>query len=337
MRKYLLPQNGTGFKANLHCHSTVSDGHWSPERIKEEYKKQGYSIVAYTDHNVMIDHSDLNDEHFLALRGFELDINQNRPGNPPYNRIKCCHMCLIALDPATTRQPYWHRTKYVTGSAEQYIDQVQFDCSLPDCERIYSAEGVSDAMRVGRESGFFVTYNHPMWSMETRDQYLAYEGMHAMEICNFSCLVGGYEDYVPAVYDEMLRSGKRIYCVSTDDNHNIKDGFDSFGGYTVIRADRLDYRTVTRALEKGEFYASMGPEIHDLYYEDGRVYITCSPAQRIMMNTQVRRAKCAWAKEGETLTHASFEVKPDCGYIRLTVMDERGRCANTNAYFLDEI
>ena len=105
----------------------------------------------------------------------------------------------------------------------------------------------------------------------------------------------------------------------------------------MIKAEKLDYRTITKALENGEFYASMGPEIYDLYMEDGRVYITCSPAKRIMMNTGVRRAKCVWAKEGETLTEASFEVKPDCGYIRLAVMDERGRYANTQAYFLDEM
>ena len=26
MRKYLLPENGNFYKANLHCHTTVTDG-----------------------------------------------------------------------------------------------------------------------------------------------------------------------------------------------------------------------------------------------------------------------------------------------------------------------
>ena len=31
MRKYLLPETGTFFKANLHCHTTVSDGDMTPQ------------------------------------------------------------------------------------------------------------------------------------------------------------------------------------------------------------------------------------------------------------------------------------------------------------------
>ena len=38
MRKYLLPEKGEFYKANLHCHSTYSDGNWTPEEIKERYR-----------------------------------------------------------------------------------------------------------------------------------------------------------------------------------------------------------------------------------------------------------------------------------------------------------
>ena len=46
-------------------------------------------------------------------------------------------------------------------------------------------------------------------------------------------------------YDEILRSGKRIYCISTDDNHNRGDepAHDSFGGFTMIKAEKLEYET----------------------------------------------------------------------------------------------
>ena len=53
MKKYLLPESGNFYKANLHCHTTLSDGRLTPEEIKELYKSQGYSIVAYTDHNIL--------------------------------------------------------------------------------------------------------------------------------------------------------------------------------------------------------------------------------------------------------------------------------------------
>ena len=67
MRKYLLPKDGNFYKANLHCHTTVSDGLWTPEETKKNYMEQGYSIVAFTDHDVMIPHPELEDESFLPL------------------------------------------------------------------------------------------------------------------------------------------------------------------------------------------------------------------------------------------------------------------------------
>ncbi len=337
MKKFLLPEHGNFYKANLHCHSTVSDGSLTPEEIKKAYMEQGYSVVAYTDHNVMIDHSDLREENFLPLRGYEIDVNENPEQYS--NDTKTCHMCLIALEPDCERQVCWHRSKYLYGNSVNYRDQVKFDETQPDYERVYSGAAISDIMQKGRENGFFVTYNHPAWSMETANEYLQYKGMHAMEICNFGCWEAGYADYCPQVYEELLRSGQRIYCTANDDNHNGGTDWkkDSFGGFNMIKAEKLDYRTITRALEKGEFYASMGPQIYDLYIEDDTVHITCSPARRICFHAGVRRSKCVWAKEGEALTEAAFYVKPDCGYIRLSVMDENGLYANTQAYFLDQL
>ena len=50
MRRYLLPETGSFYKANLHAHSTVSDGGLTPSELKERYRAKGYSILALTDH-----------------------------------------------------------------------------------------------------------------------------------------------------------------------------------------------------------------------------------------------------------------------------------------------
>ena len=76
LKKYLLPHSGKFYKANLHCHSTVSDGELTPEELKKIYKEQGYSILAYTDHDVLISHAELADENFLPLNGYEMEINE---------------------------------------------------------------------------------------------------------------------------------------------------------------------------------------------------------------------------------------------------------------------
>ena len=331
MKKFLLPEEGSFYKANLHCHSTVSDGRWSPERIKQEYMAKGYSIIAYTDHDVLIPHPGLTDEHFVALSGYEMEIDEVRQDG---KQGKTCHMCLVALDPDNVKQVCWHRSRYLFGNARNYREQVRF-YDEPDYERSFTHQCVNDMMRRGREAGFFVTYNHPVWSLEDFRDYSGYEGMHAMEICNWGCVVEGYDDYVPQVYDDLLRLGKRIYCIGTDDNHNAIE--DSFGAFTVIKAPRLEYRAITQALLGGHFYASQGPEIYGLRIEDGRIHIRCSDARKIECNFDIRRAFCAWSRPGEPLREASFPLPERAPYVRLTVTDFEGNHANTNAYWLDEL
>lgn len=77
MKKYLLNPNGKQYKANLHCHSTISDGRLTIEQLKEEYMKRGYSIIAYTDHETYGYHEHLTDENFLALAGYEAGVIEN--------------------------------------------------------------------------------------------------------------------------------------------------------------------------------------------------------------------------------------------------------------------
>ena len=58
MKKYLLPESGNFYKANIHCHTNISDGTMTPEEVKAHYMAHGYSVVAFTDHDVMLDQSD---------------------------------------------------------------------------------------------------------------------------------------------------------------------------------------------------------------------------------------------------------------------------------------
>ena len=333
MKKVLLSkEKGNFYKANLHCHSTYSDGALSPSEIKELYKSMGYSIVAFTDHNVLMPHDELKDDDFLPLNGYEMDFSEEKKEGRP---AKTCHICLIALEENNLMQVCWHREKYLRKNAVLYRNKVQFDESEPDYERYYSPECISYVMEEGRRKGYFITYNHPTWSLEEYNDYTRYHGMHAMEICNYGCLVGGHADYNPRVYDDMLRAGERIYCIAADDNHNHRA--DSGGGFTVINAERLEYRTITKALEKGQFYASQGPEIYELWYEDGKIGIKCSPAEQIIFNFGNRAAKRFCGENGEAIDCAEVDVEDNNIYVRVTVIDHKGKPANTNAYFVDEL
>ena len=339
MRKYLLPENGNFYKVNLHCHSNFSDGRKSPEEIKARYKELGYSAVAFTDHEILVPHPELNDDDFIALNGFEMSIDEPEVNAKGYR--KCCHICFVALDPDNLTQPCWHRNGYVWGNAVSHKDKVVFDESEPDYVRRYGAEGVSEAMKICRDKGFFVTYNHPTWSLEDYEDYMNYDGMHAFEMFNGGCIAAGYDDYNPRVYDDMLRAGKKIFCIGADDNHNGRPDSsrhsDSGWTWTTVKADKLDYRTITDALLKGEFYATEGPEIYDLWFEDDKLHIRCSAADRICCNYKSRSAEIALAENGELVSEATFNFPEHRGYARITVIDAQGRHACTNAIFYEDL
>lgn len=335
MKKFLLPESGNYYKANLHSHSTVSDGARTPEELKALYKSKGYSIVAYTDHNVLIPHHELTDETFLALSGTELDVNNAE-------KTKTCHICYISIDPKNENTPLWHRgNKYLFGNAINYVDKVKFDESKPDYEREYSSLGISEMMRIGRDEGYFVTYNHPTWSYQDYSDYMGYDGMHAFEIVNGSCQTIGFHEYNPRVYDDILFGGKRLYCIASDDNHNKHPDdsmrSDSGHGFTVIKAKDLNYETITTALLDGHFYASEGPSIFDLYCEDGKLHVTTSDAVKIIFSCPRRHEKILFAEGGRLLNEGVFEIPESFLYFRITVIDKEGRHAITNAYFPEDI
>ncbi len=336
MKKYLIPEKGEFYKANLHCHTTVSDGRRSPEEIKALYKKLGYSVVAYTDHDIFIPHNDLTDDTFLALNGFEMEVNE--PGDAAWNTKKCCHVCYVALDKDTEIQPMYNEA-YLFKPSLKYRHLVRYDKNETPYERRYTGDGIGEMMKKGRDAGFFVTYNHPTWSRETYPEYTSYHGMHAMEMFNGGCIVEGYDDYNPRVYDDILSAGERIYCIGTDDNHNRHEDLtrdsDSGIAYTVIKASRLEYKAVTDALLAGNFYCSDGPSIDALWTEDGNVYIECSEADSIAITYQIRRGGVVFTDGKQPLTKASFPIDREWGYFRITVTDKQGHHACTNAYFLD--
>ena len=328
MKKYLLPEKGNFYKANLHCHTNISDGEMTPQEVKNHYKSMGYSVVAYTDHSVLVPHNDLADKDFLPLNGCEMGITQQ--GVKIKALRKDCHLGLIALKPDNIEQIFLHR------DYKEFIknkDILVYDDSVENYDLTYSPENITKMIGEARERDFFVIYNHPSWSLENYNDYMNYSGMHAMEIYNYGSSRMGYCDYNEKEYDDMLRGGKRIYCVSADDNHN---DFDTFGGFVMIKAEKLEYETVTKALVDGDFYASQGPLINELWFEDGKIHIECSDAQSIVLNTSGRRADIVKATD-RAITCAEFTVLPEDGYVRITITDDKGRKANTNAYFTDQI
>lgn len=337
MKKYLLGKKGNFYKANLHCHTDISDGNWTPQQVKDHYKANGYSVVAFTDHDVLIPHQDLKDEAFLPLNGLEFAI-RNKEANVVGKR-PLVHMNFIALEEDNVVTPCYHRTEHILHKTEENRARLIFDESLPDFERPYTVEGINAAIAEAKKRGFYVIYNHPVWSFEDPAQLLQYQGLDAIEVYNFSCWLGGYEEYTPYLYDHLHRKGMRLAAVAADDNHDKgplgNKLNDSCGGWVQIEAEKLEYRTITKALQAGSYYASSGAVIRKIWVEDNVFHVTCDPAEKILFT--VGASKCRRrVSEEEPITEGSFELPAHAQWVRVTVYDRNGKFAMSRAYFPEE-
>lgn len=345
MKKYLLPNDVNWYRANMHCHTNKSDGFYSPEKVKEVYKAQGYSIVAYSDHDILLDHSYLNDNEFLALTSCEYAINEANPTFPKifdvessnWQRQKCVHMNIFAKDPHNTFQP--------ASSIEQswllktrYADTFKGDGYI----RELTTESLNEVIKRCNDAGFLVQFNHPYWSLNEREDYINLKGLWSLEILNYATELETGSEYCPYIYDDMVRNGMfSLLCTMGDDNHNHGDSVrESFGGSTFIGARELTYESVIEAMEKGHVYCASGrenpPKFLSLYVEDNILKIDCSPVVNICINGYGRCDRHITARDGEELTHAEFPLRESDVYFRVTLRDKFGNNAHTHHYFVKD-
>ena len=305
MRKYLFNPENKFYKANMHSHSTDSDGVFTPAQLKEHYMAEGYQIIAYSDHRTVVPHNELSDENFLAITASEFncaDPAYSWPRNPTY------HLNFFAKD----------------KNASAFIPFV----------RDYSIEGINKVIREAKEAGFLCQYNHPRWSMQTPENYLDLENLWGFELFNSGSEelnINGKADYEYSLYCRYGKS-KNVAVTAGDDNHGE---FARFMGFTMINSPSLDYDDVMNSLEKGDCYASMGPLIEELYIEDGALHIKCSPVCRIAVMTDTRASERVYSEDGsDSITSAVIPLRIKTKYIRVVLVDTYNRRAWTRAYDL---
>ena len=343
MKKSLFPVKGRFYKANLHNHTVFSDGKESPEEIKEIYRKQGYQIVAYTDHDVMISHSELTDSEFLALTGFEYEFTEVLPPEMPYSFRRTYHMLCFAPTEDTTYYP-WPNPDFVWGNARKHIQPYY----KGDCPHGYSVDDVNHLFEDAHAHGFLTCYCHPMWSTQHYPDYCDIKGADFVEVYNSGCYIGGWAlDAGDHVYHDFLWLGSHSAPSASDDGHSRQD---YCGGATYIHAEELTYEAVFNAMKNQDVYASWGPEIKDITFdpETKTLEVECTDAREIFIMSERRFAARETNKSGFPLTRASFDLTEylrdtiaagteKTSFVRLLIVDGTGRKAVSRGYFAEEL
>lgn len=337
MKKYLLPKESKFYKANLHMHTTLSDGKMTLEEVKSEYMKQGYSIVAFTDHEIMIPHNDLTDDNFLAITSTEIIVDEEIKCEGCFR--KTYHLNLYSKEKnKNCFSTFTEKIKWFKHS-DCFISEEQ---SKVDYQRKYNTSCVNDIIKKAKEENCLVSYNHPVWSLQDYSDYIDLKGLWGVEWLNGACVRSGFTDSMKPI-DDLLRKGERVFPLATDDAHSIGD---CFRGFVMVKSKDLSYENVYEALEKGDFYSSSKPEINELYIENGVIHIKTSKAKMIYLTSERRYTKCVHS-EDELLTEAIIDINDyiktsektihgNC-YIRITILDENNNKAHSRAYYLDEL
>ena len=303
-------QPGQWFKGNLHTHSTTSDGQLTPDEVADWYRSRGYHFLALTDHRIPSEARPVA-EDFIMLSGIELD------GIDP--TVGLFHVIGVGFERAPDLSfyegnPSWLET---TVDMQQMINNLQ-------------------------AAGAIVFLAHPYWSGEMSKNLLDMEGCFGLEVWNGACEVWDCKGLSAVHWDDLLAAGRRLWGLGTDDCHWWPGRADAGLGWVWVKAEELTQRAILDALVQGHFYASSGPQIHDLRLEGDEIHVRCSPVTAIDFVGNGPFCRRVVADPGETLTEASYNLgerfpgsEKLLRYMRVACQDTQCRWAWSNPIFFE--
>lgn len=185
MKNDKLTKRRKRFKGGLHIHTTLSDGHKTPEEVAEWYREHKFDFIFITDHNKVTDFSHLCRDDFLVLNGGEFTAGKTDLGEP-------LHFVGLNLPPGFTPSR--------KCSPQELVDEM-------------------------REAGAEVILAHPYWSQLSWQDIFPLEGILGIEIYNYASEIAIRKGYSVVHWDELLNRGKKLYGFAVDDSHfGIEDG-----------------------------------------------------------------------------------------------------------------
>ena len=295
------------YRANLHTHSTRSDGKFTPDEILKLYSAEGYDVMCMTDHMRTSNVTELDPHGMLLLPGVEL--------HPAGGRIRRSHLLGVNVP-----EDFDVSVAAVTAEGENKMQQVV------------------DAVNA---AGGLCYFAHPYWCGFRAEEIAPLRGLAGIEVYNTSTRYINRQSNMQ-IWDELSDMGHIFPALAVDDVHRPRD---LFMGWTEICCEERTRECVADALKRGSFYATQGPKFKRLSYKDGFFEAEFTPVVTAIGISNQCRGFCAgtpnFTGDGTApeLTSCRFEVaelfKPlksiiSCTYLRLEIVDAQGRHAWSN-------
>ncbi|MEM6973955.1 MAG: CehA/McbA family metallohydrolase [Pseudomonadota bacterium] len=309
MQHIAFSRPGRFWRGNLHTHSTRSDGALPPEEVCRRYEEAGYDFLCLSDHLIgrygypITDTRDYRSNRFTTILGAEVHSGTLSNG-------EIWHILAVGL-PEDFERP-----------------------NQPDFTPHAEGESAGALARRCVEAGAYVAMAHPEWYAMTAADGATIGAAHAVEIYNHGCVVGAARGSGIGIWDALLNEGRRLTACATDDAHFTEP--DHFGGWVMVKAEANEPDALVAALREGAYYATTGPEIHDLRIDGGVIHVTCSPAERVIA---LGAGAANEARHGKAMGRAEIPLTDRIakgGWVRIVLDDAAGRRAWSNPIWLDD-
>lgn len=229
------------------------------------------------------------------------------------------------------------------------IQSVEFDFTLENqvmhivgvgvdaeiARRVQREKGPQAAIDEINASGGIAILAHPAWSLNTPEVLCSLRGVCAAEILNSVSGLPWNPDRADSslVLDQCAAAGHAFRFVASDDTHFYNG--DEFGGWICLAAEENSQMAVIAALKKGDFYATQGPEFHEIRFDGETVTVETSPVRHVWFPSEL-----PWSARrvvsGEKLTRAEYKIEPtNRRFVRVVAEDENGRRAWSNPILLN--
>ena len=295
------------YRANLHTHSTRSDGKFTPDEVLKLYADAGYDVMCMTDHMRTSNVGELDPHGMLLLPGVEL--------HPSGGRIRRSHLLGVNVP-----EDFDVSVARLSETGENFMQQ--------------TVDAVNAA-------GGLCYFAHPYWCGFRSEEVAALRGLAGIEVYNTSTRYIG-RCYNMQLWDELCDMGLLFPALAVDDTHRPRD---LFMGWTEICCEKRTRECVVDALRRGSFYATQGPKFKRLSFADGVFEAEFTPVTSAIVLSNQCRGFCAgvpnFTGDGSApeITSLRFDTRDlnsskktfiDCGYLRCQIIDAEGRYAWSN-------
>jgi hypothetical protein len=354
-----LVAEGQWYKGNLHTHSYWSDGDDFPEMIMDWYKTHGYQFVALSDHNTLAEGEKwkLITKSQTYLNGFEKYLG--RYGKKWVVYKEDTGRISVKLKTLKEYRPLFEDKNFLLIQSEELTDKFgdkHVHMNATNIQTAIPAQGGNSLQEVmqrnldaiakqRKETGVPIMQhlNHPnfFYSITTQNM-IDLEGERFFEVYNGHNLVNNNGDSLHPSTEQMWddinvayiqKNKPLLYGLATDDSHN----YHLFGpnqsnagrGWVMVRSKELTPVALINALEAGDFYATTGVVLRELFVKNNFMHVEVEIEGDIFYNIDF-----IGVRKGETKAKVlasfpgpkgQFEITKDYLFVRAKVTSTKKR------------